>query len=93
MAGRQSPEEVLNARISVAKARLTLLAAAADARPGVAEQAVGWVRRWPWHGVGLALVLGVALGSGRGRVLRRLVPLAAPVLTEWVTGRREPPPA
>lgn len=72
----------MNARIAVAKARLEVLAAAADARPGLAEQALGLVRRRPWRGVGLALAAGVVLGIGRGRSLRTLAPLATPVLAE-----------
>ncbi|MFO8149731.1 MAG: hypothetical protein R6T93_05515 [Trueperaceae bacterium] len=72
----------MNARIAVAKARLELLAAAADARPSLAEQAFGLVRRRPWHGVGVALAAGVVLGVGRGRALRALVPLAAPWVAE-----------
>jgi hypothetical protein len=72
----------VNGRVAAAKARLELLAAAADARPGLAEQALEVVRRRPWQGVLLALAAGVVWGSGRGRALRAWVPLLAPLVTE-----------
>lgn len=78
MAGRRPTEEALNARIAAAKARLEVLAAAADAGPNAAEL----VRRRPWQGVGLALMAGVVLGVGRGRALRTVVPAVAPLLAE-----------
>lgn len=82
MAGRRANEEVLNARIASAKARLEALAAEVDARPSMAERAFDLVRRRPWQGVGLALVAGVVLGAGRGRALRALAPSAAPLLAD-----------
>lgn len=82
MAGRRPTEEVVNARIALAKARLEVLAAEADAGPNAAERAFGLVRRRPWQGAGLALIAGVVLGVGRGRALRTLVPVVAPVLAQ-----------
>jgi hypothetical protein len=87
VARRHPNQEVVNARVAVAKARLALLAAEVDARPGLAEQALGLVRRRPWQGLGLALAAGVLLGVGRGRSLRALVPLAAPLLVELASVR------
>lgn len=89
MARRDPDPALVNARIAVAKARLELLAAATDARPGLAAQALDLVRRRPWHGIGLALAAGVVLGIGRGRALRTLVPLiASPWLEAGALRRR-----
>jgi hypothetical protein len=87
VARRRPDPALVNARIAVAKARLELLAAAADARPGLAAQALDLVRRRPWHGIGLALAAGVVLGVGRARALRTLVPLVAPLVRSGWTQR------
>ena len=73
----------MNGRLALAKARLRVHAAAADARPSAAERAAGMVRGRPWRGVGLALLAGVVLGAGRRRVVRTLLgPAMAPLLAE-----------
>jgi hypothetical protein len=83
VAGRLPDEQVVNGRVALAKARLKVHAAAADAGPSAAALAAGAVRSRPWGGVAVALAAGVALGVGRGRVMRTLLaPAAAPLLTE-----------
>jgi hypothetical protein len=78
MAGRATTEEVVNLRIAVAKARLKSLAAAADARPGLATRAAWTIRSHPWQGVGIALAAGVAFGLAKRRgMLPPLAPIAA----------------
>lgn len=80
MADRAANEDVVNARVELAKARLAQLAAQADAQPGLVVRAAQGIRRRPWRGVGVALLAGVALGVTRKRALPALVPLLAPML-------------
>ncbi|GEM_PF-1549284 len=80
MADRATHEDLVNARVQLAKARLAHLAAQADAQPGPVERTAEAIRSRPWQGVGLALLAGVALGVTRKRALPALVPMIVPVL-------------
>ena len=80
MADRATHEDLVNARVQLAKARLAHLAAQADAQPGPVERTAEAIRSRPWQGVGLALLVGVALGVTRKRALPALVPMIVPVL-------------
>ena len=80
MADRATHEDLVNARVQLAKARLAHLAAQADAQPGPVERTAEVIRSRPWQGVGLALLAGVALGVTRKRALPALVPMIVPVL-------------
>lgn len=84
MADRATHEDVVNARVQLAKARLAHLAAQADAQPGPVERAAEGIRSRPWQGIGLALLAGVALGAGRRRVLPAVVPMVVPLLQRFV---------
>ncbi len=80
MAGLQQAAEEADARVAAAKARLRVLAD--DARPGyhLAVGASNLVRQRPWHGIGLALLAGVALGLAPRETVRRVALLAAPAV-------------
>jgi hypothetical protein len=80
MAGHQETTAEADARVAAAKARL--LALADDARPGhrLVVDASNLVRARPWQGVGLALLVGVALGLAPRETVRRLALLAAPTV-------------
>jgi len=80
VADRATHEDLVNARVQLAKARLAHLAAQADAQPGPVERTAEAIRSRPWQGVGLALLAGVALGVTRKRALPALVPMIVPVL-------------
>jgi len=80
VADRATHEDLVNARVELAKARLAHLAAQADAQPGPVERTAEAIRSRPWQGVGLALLAGVALGVTRKRALPALVPMIVPVL-------------
>jgi len=80
VADRATHEDLVNARVALAKARLAHLAAQADAQPGPVERTAEAIRSRPWQGVGLALVAGVVLGVTRKRALPALAPMAVPLL-------------
>ena len=84
MADRATHEDVVNARVQLAKARLAHAAAQADAQPGPVERAAEGIRSRPWRGVGLALLAGVALGAARRQVLPAVVPALVPLLQRVV---------
>jgi hypothetical protein len=99
MAGRQSSEEAVNARVAHAKAKLIALAQEAESRPGAAEQTATMVRANPWRGVGIALLVGFYFGLTRGAGLRTLAPVVTPLLGGFAlsalrgAGLVPPPPA
>lgn len=78
MADRAKDEDAVNARVKAAKARLSLLAAQADARPGPVDRAAFGIRRSPLLGVGVALLAGLVLGVTRKRALPALAPMVVP---------------
>lgn len=80
MADRATHEDLVNARVQLAKARLAQVAAQVDAQPGPVERAADGIRSRPWQGVGVALLAGVALGAARRRALPALVPMVVPLL-------------
>ncbi len=80
MAGSQSSQEAVDARVALAKARLATLAKEAESRPAVADQAAAAVRLQPWRGVGIALLVGFYLGLTRGAGLRVVAPIVTPLL-------------
>lgn len=79
MAARPQTQEVVNARVALAKARLAAIAHDIDHRPGLTGRAVGFLRTKPWQGVAVALLAGVALGATR-RTALPVAPVAARML-------------
>jgi len=86
MADRAANEDVVNARVAAAKARLADLAAQADARPGLMDRAALRLRSRPMLGVGAALLAGLVLGVARKRALPAVVPLLVPALRRVARG-------
>lgn len=80
MADRATNEDVVNARVELAKARLAHLAAQADALPGPVDRAAQSLWRHPLRGVGVALLAGVVLGAARKRALPALIPMVVPAI-------------
>lgn len=86
MARRPKDEDVVGARVAIAKARFLELAAEMDARQGIVGRTASLVRHQPWAGVGAAVLIGVALGATR----RSTLPLLAPLASRLASGMAAP---
>jgi hypothetical protein len=82
MARRPQDEDVVGAKVAIAKARLLELAAEMDARQSVVGRTASLVRHQPWAGIGVAVLIGVALGATR----RSTLPLLAPMASRLASG-------
>lgn len=81
----------MSERSALAKARLRMLAAEADARPTLVLRAAEAVRARPWRGVAVALLAGVALGVGRRSWRGALAPFTVPLLGQLAAALLRPP--
>jgi len=86
---RATHEDLVAARVRLAKARLAYIAAQAEAQPDPLERTAVAIRRRPWRSVGLALLAGVALGVTRKRAWPALAPVIVPALRR-ITGAGPP---
>ena len=86
MARSQPNAELLEARVALAKARLAVLAHETATVPAAVDRVAALLRARPWRGVGIALGIGLALGLSRGRGVRAMSTVAAPLGAALATG-------